>query len=132
MVGDFVTRDLSMGRVGLQVPEGTVIIDENLNVIGTSSSIPSITDSAIPNGVALTLSPGDVRVERTSSNVTIFVAPGTDLCGLCGRVDGTLVSSNGVILNDVLNQTKVNSFADSWRREPMEYALQNDRRECGK
>ena len=133
VVGDFLSSNLSMGRLGLQVPEGTTIIDENLNVSSHGSLL--VTRERDSNGsvikVTLGLSSGDVIVERTLSYVKILVKPGQELCGLCGGVDGTLVSSDGVILNDVVNQSKVDAFVNSWKQEPSKQVLRSDRRECG-
>ena len=137
VVGDFLSSDLSMGRVGLSVAEGTVIIDESLT-ISSSSPVPSISTfiERDSNGnvtkVTVRLNSGEVRVERTHSEVQIIVQAGLDVCGLCGIANGTLVSSSGVILNDVINQTKVDAFADSWIQEPSKQVLRDDRRECGK
>ena len=147
VVADFLSRDLSTGRVGLQVPKGTLIIDENLNripqgltIVGTNSHFEytggvivttEITNNAITK-VAVSLQSGDVTIERTSTSVAIYVRPDIELCGLCGNTNGTLVSSDGNYLTDLINQTKVNAFANSWQRQPYQQVLREDRRECGK
>jgi hypothetical protein len=72
----------------------------------------------------------DVTVERDAGSVRIIVSPGKTLCGLCGRINGSLISSTGVRFNDVLNQTKANEFADSWKRAANMQILREDRAEC--
>lgn len=147
VVADFLSRDLSTGRVGLQVPEGTLIIDEDLNHITQGLTIVSmngqleytggvivtreVTNSTVTK-VTMALRSGDVSVERTSTSVSIYVRPDNELCSLCGNTNGTLVSSDGNRLTDLMNQTKVNAFANSWQRQPYQQVLREDRRECGK
>ena len=147
VVADFLSRDLSTGRVGLQVPEGTLIIDEDLNHIPQGLTIVSMngqleytggvivtrefTNSTVTK-VTMALRSGDVSVERRSTSVSIYVRQDNELCGLCGNTNGTLVSSDGNRLTDLMNQTKVNAFANSWQRQPYQQVLREDRRECGK
>ena len=144
VVADFLSHDLSTGRVGLQVPEGTLIIDENLNhipqgltIVGTNEYTGGVivtievTNSTVTK-VTVALRSGDVSIERTSTSVAIYVRPDIELCGLCGNTNGTLVSFDGNRLTDLMNQTKVNAFANSWQRQPYQQVLREDRRECGK
>ena len=156
IVGDFLMEDLSTGRVGLQYqPDVIVIIDEDLQVITENVVfIPPITidgDDEITeytNGLTVirTSSSGTlinvtisvralgIRIVRDSNKISIFAKPEItgELCGLCGNVkNGILISSDGMIVNDLANQYQIDRFADSWQREPRYQILREDRKDCG-
>lgn len=137
IVGDFLSQNLSMGRVGIRVSNGFALIDEGL---GVRNSTPFPQGVAIAmerdvNGsitkVTLTYTSQGVRIERTRSDIRIFARAG-EICGLCGSLDGVLTSSDGMRLTDVMNQTRVNAFATSWQTAANEQILREDRVECGK
>ena len=137
IVGDFLAEDLTMGRVGIQTSDGGyVIIDEDLSVRSSSPAPSSVTISSdvsesIVVKVTLSYNNGEAVIMRDRSMIMISIRSG-DICGLCGDLSGNLYSSDGMRLDDVMNQTKVNSFASSWQRAPNQQILRDDRRECGK
>lgn len=137
VVADFLSQNLSMGRVGIKVPSGFVLIDEDLGV-RNSTPFPQAILSSMErdsNGsvtkVTLVYNSGEVTIERTRSDIRIFAQSG-QLCGLCGNRDGMLISSNGMELSDLMNQTRVKDFTDSWRQPANQQVLRDDRRDCGK
>ena len=155
IVGDFLMEDLSTGRVGLQYqPDVIVIIDEDLQVITENVVfIPPIRidgDDEITeytNGLTVTRTNSSgtlirvtisvpalgIRIERDNDRIGLFVNPEItgELCGLCGNASGILVSSDGMIVNDLADQYQIDRFADSWQREPRYQILREDRRDCG-
>ena len=54
-----------------------------------------------------------------------------ELCGLCGSINGSLISSDGVKVKDYANKLEIDVFASSWLVEPSEQILHEYRRECG-
>ena len=137
IVGDFLAENLTMGRVGIQTSDGGyVIIDEDLSIRSSSPAPSSVASSFERSGsvvvkVTLSYNNGEAVIIRDSDMIMISIRTG-NICGLCGDLNGNLYSSNGMRLDDVMNQTKVNSFASSWQRAPSEQILRDDRRECGK
>ena len=154
IVGDFLMEDLSTGRVGLQFqPDVIVIIDEDLQVMTENAFLildnvdvdDEITEYTNGLTVTRTSSSGTlirvtisvpalgIRIERDDDRIAIFVNPGItgELCGLCGNASGILVSSDGMIVNDLADQYQIDRFADSWQREPRYQILREDRRDCG-
>lgn len=136
IVGDFLTQNLTMGRVGIQTLDGYYIIGEDLNVHSSDPPPSSVTKrveaaGGTVNEVVLAFNTDTAVITRTANYVNITIKSG-NICGLCGDLDGTLTSSNGQVLNDIMNQTRVNVFASSWQRPPYDQILRDDRRECGK
>ena len=60
-------------------------------------------------GVKLTISPFVLQVK-----VSLGALNG-DFCGLCGRLNGELVYSDGTTIADILNDTSIQEFTKSWR-----------------
>ena len=125
-----------MGRVGIQTLDGYYIIGEDLNVHSSDPPPSSVTKrvetvGGTVNEVVLAFNTDAAVITRTPNYVNITIKSG-NICGLCGDLDGTLTSSNGQVLNDIMNQTRVNVFASSWQRPPYDQILRDDRRECGK
>ena len=54
------------------------------------------------------------------------------LCGLCGKVDGRLVYSDGVTEVVSIDSLLMEDFASSWRVSPQEVLLGQQGEECGK
>ena len=131
IVGDFLAQNLTMGRVGIQTRDGYSIIHEDLSVHSSDPPPTDVTVEGTTGKVTLSFNGSEAVVMRTAESIDIRVRSGVT-CGLCGRRNGTLVSAGGDVLDDVMNQTKVNNFASSWQRAPSDQILRDDRRECGK
>ncbi|XP_019849170.1 PREDICTED: uncharacterized protein LOC100641243 [Amphimedon queenslandica] len=135
IVGDFLAENLTMGRVGIQTRDGRyVIIDEGLRTRNSTPAPSSVTISSEMSGneivkVTLSYNNNEAVIVRDRSMIMISIRSG-EICGLCGDLNGNLYSSDGMRLDDVMNQTKVNSFASSWQRAPSQQILRDDRREC--
>ena len=136
MVGDFLQTNLSTGRVGLVLPGYTVIIDEGLNLIQEGDKPVEVTAEETEDNVMITLFNGSnivLSIVRTDDEIVIRSAVGSsDLCGLCGNKDGILNSSSGQRVTDIMDLIQIETFASSWKVEPSEQVLREDRRECGK
>jgi hypothetical protein len=55
----------------------------------------------------------------------------SDLCGLCGTVDGELVYSDRNTEPASIDSSLIEEFADSWRVSPQELLLGQQGEECG-
>lgn len=136
VVGDFLQTDLSMGRVGLLVPGYYAIINEDLSLTEEGIQPDDVTTQMTGNETTITLFNGSVFVVsiiHTDDQIVILTAVGPDeLCGLCGTMNGSLVSSDGMKVTDFMDKMQIDLFASSWLVEPSEQILRDDRRECGK
>ena len=136
VVGDFLQTDLNTGRVGLLLPGYSAIIDENLNLIAQGEQPTEVTTEQSDDRVSITLSDSSnfvVSIVRTVDKIVIMSVVGSgELCGLCGSKDGCLVWSTGKKVTDIMDRMQIEGFAASWRVEPSEQILHEDRRECGK
>ena len=56
----------------------------------------------------------------------------SEVCGLCGTIDGVLLYSDRGSTANIVNRMEVEMFANSWRVNPGEQFLREERRECGK
>ena len=56
---------------------------------------------------------------------------GTDVCGLCGTLEGSLLYRDRRRVARIGNRSEIQEFADSWRVNPREEFLREERRECG-
>ena len=54
----------------------------------------------------------------------------TQLCGLCGSSDGSLLRQDGVIA-DIDDMAEVEAFAQSYLVSPRDQSLRPQRKECG-
>ena len=137
VVGDFLQTNLSTGRVGLVLPGYTAIIDEGLNIIEDGDKPSEVITAQQPeHHVNITLFEGSnivlSIVRREDQIVVMSAVRSSDLCGLCGNKDGILNSSSGQRVTDIMDPIQLETFASSWKVEPSEQILREDRRECGK
>ena len=137
VVGDFLQTNLSTGRVGLVLPGYTAIIDEGLNLIQEGDKPGEvITVEETEDNITMTLFEGSdiiLFIVRTDDQIVIRSAVhSSDLCGLCGNKDGLLNSSSGQRVTDIMDPIQIETFASSWKVEPSEQILREDRRKCGK
>lgn len=152
VVGDFLSDDLSMGRVGLRNGSKAVVLTEQLGVelrgglTGTTTSMTTVTNLGSLE-VVVTVGSGIVTLEASSIGLSVTRTPTgvsinltdftaiTQTCGLCGNSSGSLIF--GPLGNpqqppaDIMNQTNVNMFADSWMVPARSQVLRDARRECG-
>lgn len=156
IVGDFLTRDLSLGRIGLKVPEGTLILNEDgtYSHPGLTVNVPLTNNLIYFSGqVSLDIIVDDlgevvqliasldinvVRIVRTyksmNNSVLITTHPQLtgELCGLCGNKNGTLIFSDGVVVGNFLDTQQINNFTNSWLVAAHEQMIHDSRVECGK
>ena len=76
-----------------------------------------------------------IRIVRDLTSVTIYARPEVTgrLNGLCGNETSGLltVAGSGMAVSDLMDQTQLATFANSWQREPQDQILREDRAECG-
>ena len=155
---DFLSNDISSGRVGLRYGDSSVISSEmgdvvfnNLNFIQDDGDAQIFT-----NGFIFYRESGKNRIVfRMTGNITVihkyrgqdrsmavtvtdkFALVGTDvsstdICGLCGNSNGTLLQLDLLTETDIDDQTQVNGFIDSYAVETTEQYLRGQRIECSK
>ena len=136
VVGDFLQSDLSLGRVGLRLPDYYAIIDEDLRIIEEGNKPDNVRLSETENQTSVSIFDESnliVSVIHTVDQIVITSAvDGGELCGLCGSINGSLISSDGARAKDVANKLEIDVFASSWLVEPSEQILREYRIECGK
>ena len=147
VVGDFLSTDLTMGRVGLRNGTRAVVLTEQLmlelrgGLTGVTQGPTTMTNlGSLPvvvtvgeGMITLTAAAVGITITRTSSEIAIELSNSTIIsqsCGLCGNKSGALVSSNGDVAN-IMNRTEVDAFANSHLVRPSEQVLRDDRRDCG-
>lgn len=147
VVGDFLSEDLSMGRVGIRNGTKAVVLTEQLGLELRgdlpSSMVGSVTTTnlgslevvvTVGEGmVTLVASDAGIMITRTSNDISIMLDSNTitQSCGLCGNTSGALVFNDGRVAN-IMNRAMVEAFANSWLVRPSEQTLRDDRMECGK
>ena len=147
VVGDFLSTDLSMGRIGLRNGTRAVVLTENLMVelrgglTGVTQGSTTITNlgslqvvvTRSETSIILNAAAAGIRITRTSSMISIDLSNTTVIsqtCGLCGNKSGSLVGNNGDVAN-IFNRTEVDAFANSHLVMPSEQVLRDDSRSCG-
>ena len=145
---DFLSSNLDMGRVGIRIGEKRIVILEDLSLQLTNLGDPiSVALDVIryPDGVVITqknnestidLTGFGLQVSRRMDDQNILVVNATrlqtDVCGLCGTVDGSLLYGDRRRVARIGNRSEIQQFADSWRVNPREQFLREERRECSK
>ena len=159
LVGDFLTRDLSTGRLGLKVSLGTLVLKEDGSFSHDGLVILSQTSHSIQftGGISLqTIKSGNAVVKhimamngiglsivRMYSNtqldissrivISAHTSQSCELCGLCGRSStGKLISANGTEVTSITNRDMLDAFENSWLIPASEQILHDARIECGK
>lgn len=143
---DFVSDDLSDGRIGLRykgsrfIYAGGSVIAYNAALTGSTGNteVYDVGGSAVTvtsNGGDVTISAEDigVTVQASSSTFTISVAStgSSSVCGLCGSSTGQLVYGDGVRVADITNVTQVMQFIDSHAVAARDQFLREQSKECG-
>ena len=151
---DFLPSDLAMGRIGIRLSEIHIIIHEDLTVSSENLGDPISSNDSLTttyeNGITVstqeenetmvfiaTLGVVVTRSQLASGANFLFinVSEGGLLvaaCGLCGTLEGVLLHSDRVSVARLDDRTQIEAFADSWRVNPGEQFLREQRNECGK
>ena len=145
---DFLSSNLDMGRVGIRIGDKTIVISEDLSLQSTNLGDPiSFSDNVVsyPDGIVITeegnettinLSLFGLQVTRKVGlqNVLVVNASGLllDVCGLCGTLEGVLLYGDRRRVAAFGNRIEIEQFADSWRVNPIDQFLREERRDCSK
>lgn len=145
VVGDFLSEDLSMGRVGVSRGERAVFITEQLMVerrglsgTGNMADLGGGIVVAInvgPDMVTFDVASVGVTLSRDSNSVNISITNNSavsETCGLCGTRSGQLLFSDNERIANIMNRTMVAMFANSYLVPANQQVLRDARRECGK
>ena len=148
---DFLSSNLDMGRVGIQLKERRIIIKENLSLelinlgdpVSSNETATEYLDGIVVirevNQTTVYLRNLDIQIYRLRDgdenalvvNASRLGSPVREVCGLCGTLDGELLFSDRSTTASILDRSQVDRFADSWRVNPGEQFLREQRRECG-
>ena len=159
---DFLSDDLSTGRIGLVIGDAgasedelsKITISENLtlNYSNIDTPTPSRNDARKKtfDKFNITLEEADQSIliqvfefgvtvflsrspdqQSLSVNVTIDKLNNRSLCGLCGDNKGNLVYRDSDEIADIMVDSEVQSFIQSWRVMPDVQFLREKREECG-
>ena len=148
---DFLASNLDMGRVGVRLNEKRIVIRENLTLELINLGQPvSSNDTAVEylDGIVITQAENQTtiflrnfgiqihRLRDGDDNTLVVNASRTDtpvpeVCGLCGTLEGELLFSDRSTTASIVDRSEVDRFADSWRVNPGEQFLREQRRECG-
>ena len=145
---DFLSSNLDMGRVGIRIGEKRIVILEDLSLQLTNLGDPisvALDVTRYPDGIVITrknnkntidLTGFGLQVSRRMDDQNILVVNATrlqtDVCGLCGTVEGSLLYGDRRRVARIGNRSEIQQFADSWRVNPREQFLREERRECSK
>lgn len=143
---DFLSSNLDMGRVGVRIGEKTIVILEDLSLQSTNLGDPiSFVDNIVsyPDGIEITeggnestinLSAFGLQVTRRVGLQNILVVNASsltlDVCGLCGTLQGVLLYGDRRRVAAFGNRIEIEQFADSWRVNPSDQFLREERRDC--
>ena len=148
---DFLASNLDMGRVGVRLNEKRIIIMENLTLelanlgqpVSSNETAVEYSDGIViiqeENRTTVYLRNLDVQIHRLRDgdentlvvNASRMDSPVREVCGLCGTLEGELLFSDRSTTASILDRSQVDQFADSWRVNPGEQFLREQRRECG-
>lgn len=92
--------------------------------------------SGLVTRVEISITSLGVRIVRDMNSVDVFVVPSVtgNLNGLCGNeTTGILTyADSNARVTDLLDQSQLDKFANSWQRQPNDPILrEEDRKECG-
>ena len=135
-----------MGRVGVRIGEKTIVILEDLSLQSTNLGDPiSFVDNIVsyPDGIEITeggnestinLSAFGLQVTRRVGLQNVLVVNASsltlDVCGLCGTLQGVLLYGDRRRVAAFGNRIEIEQFADSWRVNPSDQFLREERRDC--
>ncbi len=148
IVGDFLSSDLSNGRIGAKVGDRVFVYTEDGSVEVQNAAVVSVSGNTTDyeGGVSVTVETGRVTFEIDSfggtATVEIIASPdmytiqfpamGPMTCGLCGSLDGSLIYRDGMSMADILNKDEVMEFTSSYVVQPVDQVLREEhRRICG-
>ena len=155
---DFLTKDLSSGRVGLRYGDSSIISTETGEVIVENLNFLRVDGGAdvYENGFFVYRETGLNRIEFHRTGIIAFLHTyrgpnrliqvtitddvsfsatddaSTRACGLCGNSDGTLLQADLVTVTNIKDQLQVMQFVEGYTVEASEQYLRGQRRECGK
>ncbi len=146
IVGDYISSDLNIGRIGAKVGDRVFVYTESGDVEVRNAAVIGVNGNTTEyeGGVTVTTEGDQVLIEIDIFNnqVLITASPvsysiqlldtGVKTCGLCGSLDGTLLLRDGMVA-DIMSVTEVNEFAFSYIVHPNNQILREEhRRICGK
>ena len=143
---DFLSSNLDMGRVGVRIGEKRIVILEDLSLQLTNLGDPisiALDVARYPDGIVITQKSNESTIDLARfglqvsrrmdlQNVLVVNATslGTNVCGLCGTLEGLLLYRDRRREARIGNRSEIQEFADSWRVNPREEFLREERREC--
>ncbi len=145
IVGDFLSSDLSNGRIGVKLGDRVFVYMEDGNIEVRNAAVISVSGNTTEyeGGVSVTIENNQVvfAIDVFARQVFVTASPdsfniqfpgvGLETCGLCGSLDGTLLYSDGTVA-DIMSIEEVNDFASTYVVQAADQVLREEqRRICG-
>ena len=142
---DFLSADLSNGRIGARYGDSLFIYTEDGTVVVMNANMTAtVGDTTEYEGNVFVTSQTDVttidfrdfdisiNITSSSFEVTHPITRGP-VCGLCGNISGELIYSDGMRVAQIMDREQVEEFSASYVVDPIDQFLREEvRRACGK